>query len=62
LRVVRRRENWFVSWEPPFESDPAVATIEALFEINAKLGDIRDHVAFIRRLVDDDGEEEEETD
>jgi hypothetical protein len=51
-----------VSWEPPFENDPAVATIEALFEINAKLGDIRDHVAFIRRLVDDDGEEEEETD
>ena len=28
----------------PFENDPAVATIEALFEINAKLGDIRDHV------------------
>lgn len=37
--------------------------MDALFEINVELADIRDHLAFIRRLVeDDDGEEEEETD
>ena len=50
-----------MAWQPPFESDPGVATIEALFEINVKLADIRDHLAFIRRLLEeDDGEEEEE--
>jgi hypothetical protein len=50
-----------MAWQPPFESDPAVATIDALFEINAKLADMRDHLAFNRRMLEgDDGEEEEE--
>jgi hypothetical protein len=51
-----------VPWDPPFESDPAVATIEALFEIDAKLANIREHVAVIRDLLgeDEDGEEAEE--
>jgi hypothetical protein len=53
-----------VNWEPPFESDPGAATIEALFEMNVKLADIRDHLAAIRFMLggDDDGEEEEEAD
>jgi hypothetical protein len=51
-----------VAWQP-FAEDYQRATMDALFEINVKLADIRDHLAFIRRLVeDDDGEEEEETD
>jgi hypothetical protein len=51
-----------VTWEP-FEHDLARGTMDALFEINVKLADLRDHLAFIRRLVeDDDGEEEEEAD
>lgn len=37
--------------------------MEALFEMNVKLADIRDHVAAIRLLLgEDDGEEEEEAD
>jgi hypothetical protein len=49
-------------WEPPFEDDIPRGTMEALFEINAKLTDIPDHVAVIRQLLqeDEDGKEEEE--
>jgi hypothetical protein len=50
-----------MAWEPPFAFDPAAATMEALFEINAKLADVRDHLAAIRFAIEgeDDGEEEE---
>jgi hypothetical protein len=53
-----------VSWEPPFESDPGGAPMEALFEMSVKLADIRDHLAVIRFMLggEDDGEEEEEAD
>jgi hypothetical protein len=48
-----------MAWEPPFESDFVGATMDALFEINAKLADIREHLAIIRVLLgDEDGEEE----
>ena len=51
-----------MTWEP-FEDDLARATMDALFEINVKLADIRDHLAFIRTVLeDDDGEEGEEAD
>lgn len=38
--------------------------MEALFEANVKLADIRDHLAAIRFMIggEDDGEEEEEAD
>jgi hypothetical protein len=50
-----------MTWEPPFEDDFRSGTMDALFEINAKLGDIREHVAAIRDVLveDDDGEEED---
>jgi len=53
-----------MAWEPPFAADPAAATMGALFEINVKLADIRDHVAVLRFMAEgeDDGEEEEEAD
>ena len=52
-----------MSWEPPFDYEIDRATIEALFEMNAKLADIREHLAVIRILLGDeeDGEEEEES-
>jgi hypothetical protein len=34
-----------VTWEPPFEDDVGRGTMEALFEMNAKLADIREHLA-----------------
>ena len=51
-----------MAWEPPFEDDIPRTTIDLLFEINTKLPDIREHVASIRDVLeeDDDGEEEEE--
>jgi len=53
-----------MSWQPPFEDDIPRGTMDALVEINAKLADIRDHLAAIRFLLgdDEDGEEEEEAD
>jgi hypothetical protein len=50
-----------MSWEPPFEDDLARGTMDALVEINVKLSDIRDHLAAIRDLLEDEnGEEKEE--
>ncbi len=51
-----------MAWEPPFDDDAASGTMDALFEINVKLADIREHLAVIRVLMgdDDDGEEAEE--
>jgi hypothetical protein len=51
-----------MAWEPPFEDDLTRTTMNVLFEINTKLADIRQHVAVIRQLLqeDEDGEEEEE--
>lgn len=51
-----------MGWEPPFEYDGATATMHALFEMNAKLADMREHLAAIRVLLgdEDDGEEAEE--
>ena len=47
----------------PFETDPGRAILDALFEINAKLADIREDVGVIRSFLgEDDGEEEEEED
>jgi hypothetical protein len=48
-----RRTIEAVTWEP-FEDDLARGSMDALFEINVKLADIRDHLAFIRRLPEDD--------
>ncbi len=50
-----------MTWEP-FEDDIARGTMDALFEMNAKLADIRGHLAVTRVLLgeDIDGEEEEE--
>jgi fructose-1,6-bisphosphatase/inositol monophosphatase family enzyme len=52
-----------MSWEPPFEDEIARGTMDALFEMNVKLADIRAHLAVIRVLLgeDIDGEEEEES-
>jgi hypothetical protein len=52
-----------MAWTPPFEDDITRATIDALFEMNVKLADIRAHLAVIRVLLgdDEDGEEEEES-
>jgi hypothetical protein len=63
-RIAGRAAAWHarpVSWEPPFEDNIAGATIDALFEINAKLADIREHLSVIRVLLgdEDDGEAEE---
>ena len=51
-----------MAWEP-FEDDVGRGTMEALFEMNVKLADIRDHLAAIRVLLggEGDGEEEEES-
>ena len=48
-------------WEQPFDDEFGRDTMDALFEINAKLADIREHVAVIRNVLgdDDDGEEED---
>jgi hypothetical protein len=56
------RHDLRMAWEPPFEDEVEKDAVDALFEINAKLGDIREHVAVIRELLqeDDDGEEAEE--
>jgi hypothetical protein len=53
-----------MEWEPPFEAESGLATMEAPFEMNVKLADIRDGLAAIRFAVEDedDGEEEEESD
>jgi hypothetical protein len=53
-----------VAWEPPYEYRASRVIVDVLFEMNAKLADIRDHLAFVRRLLEDedDGEEEEEAD
>ncbi|HEY7604225.1 MAG TPA: hypothetical protein VH760_08175 [Gaiellaceae bacterium] len=53
-----------MSWEPPLESDPGAATIEALFELNVKLGDIGTTWPRSASCSEeyDDGEEEEEAD
>jgi hypothetical protein len=51
-----------MSWEPPFEDEVGRDTMDALFEMNVKLADIREHLAVIRVLLgeDEDGEEAEE--
>jgi hypothetical protein len=51
-----------MAWEPPFEEDIPRTTMNVLFEINTKLADIREHVASIRDLLEEDenGEEKEE--
>ena len=46
-------------WEPPLDRDDVTAIINGVFEANVKLVD-KDDVAAIRRLLEDDGEEEEE--
>jgi hypothetical protein len=45
-----------VAWEPPFEDDVGRNAMEVLFELNAKLADIREHVAVIRELLQEDNE------
>jgi hypothetical protein len=57
---MRHDDRW--PGKPPFEDDIPRTTIDLLFEINTKLADIREHVASIRDVLeeDDDGEEEEE--
>lgn len=59
---IRRVTMPVMAWEPPFDDDAASGTMDALFEINVKLADIREHLAVIRVLMgdDDDGEEAEE--
>jgi hypothetical protein len=51
-----------MAWEPPFEDEFGRDAMDALIEINSKLADIREHVAVIRELLqdDEDGEEAEE--
>jgi hypothetical protein len=53
-----------MAWEAPFEDEFTLDTMNALFEINTKLADIRLHLAVIRVLLgeDVDGEEEDEGD
>jgi hypothetical protein len=51
-----------MSWEPPFEDELGRNTMDALFEINAKLADIHEPLAVIRTLLEDDDGEEEEAD
>jgi hypothetical protein len=50
-----------MAWEPPFEDELTRGTMDALFEINVKLADIREHLAIIRVLLgeEEDGEEED---
>ena len=61
--AVRRANLPGMAWEPPFEDEVARDTMDALFEMNAKLADIRAHLAVIRILLGEDvnGEEEEES-
>jgi len=47
-------------WEPPLDRDDVTAIINGVFEANVKLVDLKDEVVAIRRLLEDDGEEEEE--
>jgi hypothetical protein len=56
-----RRHDPRMAWEPPFEDEFGRDTLNALFEINAKLADIREHLAIIRVLLgeEEDGEEED---
>ena len=49
--------------EPPFEYGASRLITDVLFEMNAKLSDIREHLVYFRGLLEgDDGEEEERTD
>jgi hypothetical protein len=59
---VQLKQDAEMAWEPPFGYDGATATMRALFEINAKLANMREHLAPIRVLLgdEDDGEEAEE--
>jgi hypothetical protein len=42
------------------EADDVSVILRALFEINAKLADVGEHVVAIRSLLEEDGEEEED--
>ena len=62
MQLQVARHDLRMAWEPPFEDDLTRSTIDILFEINTKLADIREHVASIRDVLEDeDGEEEEES-
>jgi hypothetical protein len=48
-----------MAMEPPFEYSMSRVILDVLFEMNAKMADIREHLVYFRRLVEgDDGREE----
>ena len=62
MRRSIRRDHVGVAADPPFEYRATTVIIDVLFEMNAKLADVREHLVAIRFLLgdDEDGEEEED--
>jgi hypothetical protein len=48
-----------VEQTPTFDHDDVRAIIDGVFQINARLGDIADHLAVIRLLLGEDNGEDE---